>query len=170
MFSFALSWVKLQPIIIPVYIGAGEKHHEIGSCLDNVKYPHWFFHRLLKISYQIRCAFASVNNAQVKFVRQVVWNLKNNRPGLSLSPFVSGNRFQLVLESLYNKSKVTLARQTPLPILTVLLGLFGFRYSRWLSECQRFDCKPFRKYQVNSPEYDLARNSQKSSRYHIKCF
>ena len=30
MFSFALSCVKLQRIIIPVYIGAGKKHHEIG--------------------------------------------------------------------------------------------------------------------------------------------
>ena len=53
--------MKLQGIVIPIYTGAGEKHHEIGSRLHNLKY----------------------NNARAEFVTQVVWELKNNRPGLS---------------------------------------------------------------------------------------
>ena len=57
MFSFALSWVKLQRIIIPVYNGAGEKHHEIGSCLDNVKYPHWFVTCISSRILIISCLF-----------------------------------------------------------------------------------------------------------------
>ena len=68
VFSFALSCVKLQRIIIiTVYTGAGGKRNEIRSCLDNVIIHRHFCSDFNNLLSSKRCDFASVNSARVEF-------------------------------------------------------------------------------------------------------